>query len=206
MNPLLTQLDHQIGSFRGCRVLELGGVGGLVSFNHLEEIGSLTVVESSQEIIAKISDSLTPEQVPFQIRKADVSELAFVGIESIDICISAFGVASSPDPERLYRQVSRVLRPSGTFVFALPHPLIGRRAFLDLPTDHSYFETMLVDTRVLHLAFDSPPRINVKVLTRALAELKKAGMILDHLEEIGVAPDPRERVMPDFFILRCKKA
>ncbi len=206
MNPLLSQLDRQIGWFPGCRVLELGGAGGLVSFKHLEEIGALTVVESSPEIIAKISDSLSPEQTPFQIRQSDIAQLAFVGIESIDICVSAFGVASSPDPERLFRQVSRVLRLSGIFVFAVPHPLIGRRAFSDLPTDHSYFETTLIETRILQLGFDSPPRITVKVVSRVLGELKKAGFALDSLEEISLAPDMQQPLMPDFYLLRCKKS
>lgn len=205
MNPLLAQLDKQVGSLRGCRVVELGAIAGLVSLFHVEEVASLTVVEPSQDLIAKVSESLAPEQTRFQIHRSELSQLAFVGIESVDVCISSFGAASSSDSERLFRQVKRILRPSGAFVFSVPHPLIGHRAFQELPLDHNYFETSLVDTRVLQLGFEAPGRISVKPLSKVFAELKKVGLYVDTFEEVSLEGGRIRSKMPDFAVLKCKK-
>jgi SAM-dependent methyltransferase len=76
--------------------------------------------------------------------QADATALPFADA-SFDVACSAFGaVPFVSDSALLMREVARVLRPGGRWVFSVPHPF--RWALPDLPDDeglvvrHSYFD------------------------------------------------------------------
>ncbi len=76
--------------------------------------------------------------------QADAESLPF-GDAAFDLACSAFGaVPFVADPARVMREVFRVLRPGGRWVFAVTHPM--RWIFLDDPGErglvatHSYFD------------------------------------------------------------------
>ncbi len=76
--------------------------------------------------------------------QAEATALPFADA-SFDVACSAFGaVPFVSDSARLMREVARVLRPGGRWVFSVPHPF--RWALPDLPDDeglvvrHSYFD------------------------------------------------------------------
>lgn len=205
MNPLIAQLSKMLGSLRACRVIELGGLSGLVTGTQIDAIASLTVVEPAQEIITKITESFYPDPLNFQIRMSPLVELAFINIDSVDVCVSTFGAVTSNNTERFFRQVKRILKPSGTFVFAVPHPLIATRAIELLPSGYSYFDTQVLDTKALALGFDAPNRLITKPLSRTLQEIRRAGMILDNLEEVSTFPATTNSAVPDFTLIKVKK-
>ena len=51
-------------------------------------------------------------------RTGDLADLAFLRAESIDAAFSSSAVAEVDDASRLFRQVQRVLKPNGAFVFS----------------------------------------------------------------------------------------
>jgi SAM-dependent methyltransferase len=81
---------------------------------------------------------------PLRLVQAEATALPFAD-GSFDLACSAFGaVPFVADSALLMREVARVLRPGGRWVFAVPHPF--RWALPDLPDDeglvvrHSYFD------------------------------------------------------------------
>lgn len=81
---------------------------------------------------------------PLRLVQADATRLPFRD-ESFHLLCSAFGaVPFVADSARLMREAARVLRPGGSWVFAVPHPV--RWALPDLPGEeglvvrHSYFD------------------------------------------------------------------
>src|SRR5204862_8357860 len=82
--------------------------------------------------------------VDVPLAQADACALPFASM-SFDIACSAFGaVPFVADSARLMREVYRVLRPGGRWVFSVTHPM--RWIFLDDPGEpglvavHSYFD------------------------------------------------------------------
>jgi len=76
--------------------------------------------------------------------QADAARLPFAD-EAFDVACSAYGaVPFVDDPAQVMREVARVLRPGGRWVFSLTHPV--RWAFPDDPGEHgltairSYFD------------------------------------------------------------------
>ncbi len=205
MNPLVAQLSKTVGSLRACRVVELGGISGLVSASHLDLVGSLTVVEPSPEVIAKILETYSPDPIPFEIRDSALVDLAFINIDSVDVCISTYGAVTANDSERFFRQVKRILKTSGAFFFAVPHPLIATRALELLPPGFRYFDAQILETTALRLGFDAPARLVTKPLSKTFFEVHRAGFTVELMEEISTSPDPSRSGVPDFTIIRARK-
>jgi SAM-dependent methyltransferase len=83
-------------------------------------------------------------RAPLRLVQADATALPFAD-SSFDAACSAFGaVPFVADSARLMREVARVLRPGGRWVFSVPHPF--RWALPDLGderglvVEHSYFD------------------------------------------------------------------
>ena len=62
------------------------------------------------------------EGVKVETHQGPLAELAFVRADTIDAAVSAYGLATVEDRDRVFRQVHRVLRTDRPFVFSLPHP------------------------------------------------------------------------------------
>jgi SAM-dependent methyltransferase len=111
------------GHLGGKRVLELGcGAGqAAVAFARM---GARTIaVDASPEMVAAARRRAEAATVGVDFRIGDVSDLAFVPAESIDLVFSGATLDYVEDLGRVLRSVHRVLRPQGAFVFSLEHPL-----------------------------------------------------------------------------------
>jgi ubiquinone/menaquinone biosynthesis C-methylase UbiE len=118
-----TELRILPGHLGGKRVLELGcGAGqAAVAFARM---GARTIaVDSSPEMLAAARRRAESATVGIDFRLGDLSELAFVPAESIDLVFCGATIDYVEDLGRVLRSVHRVLRPSGAFVFSLEHPI-----------------------------------------------------------------------------------
>ncbi|MCP4201427.1 MAG: methyltransferase domain-containing protein [bacterium] len=119
-------------------------------------------------------------------RQADAMALPFVD-GSFDLVVCQFGVMFFPDRVAAYREIRRVLRPGGTFLFNIWNE-IEKNDFADVVT--RALGTLYPDDPPMFLArtphgHGSPDEIE--------ADLRQAGYkqcALSHREEISPAADP----------------
>ena len=97
----------------GMRVLDLGcGRGGV-----LEQLGEAV---SRPFGVDPDFRSLAEHRLPGLPRAVATAEAVPFAPESFDLVLSSWVLEHLPDPARTFREVSRVLRPGGLFVFLAP--------------------------------------------------------------------------------------
>ena len=177
---------HLLGDVRGARVLEVGA-GAAQGTRWLRTVGGAdavaTDVSAGMLAAARRLDAAVGTRTP--LVQADARELPF-GDASFDVVFTAFGALPFvPDTERVHREVARVLRPGGRWVFSVTHPI--RWAFPDDPgtggltATRSYFDRRpyvetAADGRVLYAEYH-------RTLADHVADVVGAGLVLDGLVE-----------------------
>jgi SAM-dependent methyltransferase len=140
-----------LGEVAGRMVAELGAGSGDCS-DWLRRRGAQAVAtDLSAGMLRLAPHSPGPGGSALPRVQCDGRRLPFVG-QVFDICFSAYGaVPFIADPERLFDEVARVLRPGGRWVFSITHPI--RWSFPDVPgpdgleVTRSYFDrTPYVET------------------------------------------------------------
>ncbi len=134
-----------LGSVVGCRVLEVGCGAGQGS-RWVARNGGLAVGCDIAEGMLAVGRRLNGTTgVPVPLVLADARHLPFAD-RSFDVAFTAFGaIPFVPDPGAIHREVARVLRPGGRWVFSTTHPM--RWVFADDPSaEHlrvvrPYFDT-----------------------------------------------------------------
>jgi SAM-dependent methyltransferase len=133
-----------LGDVRGARVVEVGG-GAAAAARWLKTQGAQVIaLDLSAGMLrhARVAADSSGVRVP--LVQADATHLPFAdGV--FDVACTAFGaVPFVDDSGAVMREVFRVLRPGGRWVFAVTHPM--RWVFLDDPGEggliavHSYFD------------------------------------------------------------------
>jgi SAM-dependent methyltransferase len=119
-----TEDDYRLlGPLQGKRFLDLG-CGGAQSAIAAAKQGAIAIgVDISVEQLGYAKRLIEQEEVKVELKHGDLAELAFQRADSVDIVFSAHAMQYVPDLNRVLRQVHRVLKPSGTLVFSLPHPV-----------------------------------------------------------------------------------
>lgn len=133
-----------LGPIRGTRVLELG-CGAAAGARWLAAGGAVAVgLDLSAGMLRHAAAGNARSGVAVPLVQADGLALPFPD-GYFDTVATAFGaVPFVADSAALMREVARVLRPGGRWVFAVTHPM--RWIFLDDPTErglvavHSYFD------------------------------------------------------------------
>jgi Methylase involved in ubiquinone/menaquinone biosynthesis len=188
------------GHLAGKRVLELGcGAGqAAVAFARM---GARTIaVDSSAEMLAAARRRAEWATVGIDFHLGDLSELAFVPAESIDLVFCGATIDYVEDLGRVLRSVHRVLRPQGAFVFSLEHPVSlclettgpGGPALV-----RSYADPAPVKVERYGEAFLLYPR----TLSEVVATLARAGFRVAALAEpAGADPQRGEGDSGSFFV------
>ena len=69
------------------------------------------------------------EEVRIDLHQGDLADLAFIRADAVDAVISDLAFDDVTDLDRVFRQVSRVLRSDGILLFTLPHPAAGAGSY-----------------------------------------------------------------------------
>lgn len=175
-----------LGPVAGRRVLEVG-CGAAQCARWLADQGAYAVAFdlSARQLqhARRIDEQLG--RAALNLVQAEATALPFAD-GSFDIVCSAFGaVPFVADSALLMREVARVLRPGGRWVFAVPHPL--RWALPDVPDEEGLV--------VRHSYFDRRPYVEQdedgaatyvehhRTLGDRVRELTLAGLVLEDLVE-----------------------
>jgi SAM-dependent methyltransferase len=111
-----------LGDFEGRRVLVLGCGAGHAPVAMALQGAKVIAADPSADRIARTREAAEAHEVKIELHQSDLAELAFVRADSVDLVFSAYGLATEPDLDRVFRQAHRVLKPELYLVFSLPHP------------------------------------------------------------------------------------
>lgn len=174
-----------LGELTGCRVLEVG-CGSAPCARWLTTQGARAVgLDLSAVMLRHAVRAARDTGITVPLVQADAGRLPFAD-GSFDLACSAFGaVPFVADSAAVMREVARVLRPGGRWVFAVTHPM--RWIFPDDPGDagltvaQSYFDrTPYVEVDALGL----PTYVeHHRTMGDRVREIVAAGLLLEDVVE-----------------------
>lgn len=185
---------HLLGDVGGQRVVEIG-CGAAAAARWLATKGAEVVaLDLSAGMLRHAVKSAEHCGVRVPLVQADATHLPFAD-ESFDIACTAFGaVPFVNDSAAVMREVFRVLKPGGRWVFAVTHPM--RWIFLDDPGEgglvaiHSYFD------RRPYVEYDESGTATYvehhRTVGDRLRELVAAGFVLTDIVEPEWPEDNRQ--------------
>ncbi|MBO0839852.1 MAG: methyltransferase domain-containing protein [Sciscionella sp.] len=208
-----------LGDVAGADVLEIG-CGAAMCARWLVRSGARHVVglDLSAGMLrhAKAGNADTGVEVP--LVQASAERLPFAG-ESFDIACSAFGaIPFVADSAAALREVARVLRPGGRWVFAVNHPMAW--IFPDDPGQLGLYAVQSYFDRTPYLETDSAGRATYVEHHRTLGDFVRqihaAGLILvdliepewpaEHTREWGQWSPLRGGLFPGTAIFSCVRS
>ena len=193
--PFLVDWCHPV---QGCVVLDLGCGEGYVA-RQLKQRGAarLEGMDISAEMIGKAREQEASQNLGIRFRVGDATDLSMFADESFDLvaAVFLFNYLTTEQSLTTMREVARVLKPGGRFVFAVPHPSLPflrpqEPPFYFAPGDHGYFSgrDRGFEGRIWRRDGKSVPvRCVHKTLEDYFACLRSAGFLsLPELKELHV--------------------
>jgi 2-polyprenyl-3-methyl-5-hydroxy-6-metoxy-1,4-benzoquinol methylase len=178
-----------IGPVAGKPVLEIGCGGGQCAVAFAEQGASVTAVDIASSQIEFARDLAAKNGVAIGFHQRDMTDLSPIASESQEVVFSANAFAYVDDLLACFREVYRVLKPGGLFVWSVGHPfyLLDEQTLRPL---HSYFDTgKFVEGEETGCAFAH----NRRTVSDYVNTLAAAGFVIERMVE----PDSRQRYACD---------
>ncbi len=194
-----------LGDVRGKRILELG-CGAASAGRWLVSQGAEVIgLDLSAGMLRHAVSQNTSSGVRVPLVQADATALPFRP-QAFDTVFTAFGaVPFIEDSARVMREVFRVLKPGGKWVFSVTHPM--RWIFLDDPTEHGLVAVHSYFDRRAYVEYDETGAATYvehhRTLGDRIRELLAAGFVLDDLIE-PEWPEGHEQIWGQWSPLRGK--
>jgi ubiquinone/menaquinone biosynthesis C-methylase UbiE len=112
----LGMLREQLLSTASGRVLEIGGGTGANLRYYGASVESLTVTEPEPPMLKRLQRRAQEEESRATILRAPAEDIPF-GDDSFDTAVSTLVLCGVDDQQRALREIRRVLRPGGRFLF-----------------------------------------------------------------------------------------
>lgn len=106
--------------------LEIGFGTGLNLAHYPPAVTELTIIDAADHLPARVAERIAAAPFPVTRAQLDAERLPFPDA-SFDTVVSTWTLCSIPDPVAALREIRRVLRPDGAFLF-LEHGLSDRPA------------------------------------------------------------------------------
>ena len=197
-----------IGDVSGKRILDLGCGDGQAAVAFARKGATSIAVDASVRMLDRARTLAENAAVRVEWHQGDVADLAFLRAESVDIVFSAYSLGEVGDLHRVFRQVHRVLKNRGAFVFSYEHPIglcVGREP-PDTPSTPisrvvrmSYF----TDEPVTLEREGQPIRVYVRPASEVFHALSRGGFRVEVLAE--PRPSGADALVPRTIIWRGRK-
>jgi SAM-dependent methyltransferase len=202
-----------LGDVRGKRVLDLGCGTGQASITLARQGAHAIAIDSSAARLAEGRARAEAEEVRLEWHPGDLADLAFLRAESIDLAVSFGALGEVEDLDRVLRQVHRVVRPGGAFVFSYEHPLALCAARDDgpqgsLPLGRREVRRSYFDRAPLAIERDGE---KVSLYPRTIADVFTAAGRAGFRVDVIVEPEPLRSAdpgpaIPTAIIWRARKS
>ena len=157
-------------------VLEIGfGFGASIPHYPAEGIVALTALEPSAGMLRRARKTI--DSAPFEVTllRASAEEIPLPD-RAFDTVVSNWTLCTIPDPARALREVARVLKPEGTFLFV-------EHGLAEDPRVARWQERLTP----LHRALTGGCRLDVPVDS----VLRESGLVIERLERYRGRPGPK---------------
>jgi ubiquinone/menaquinone biosynthesis C-methylase UbiE len=115
---ILPNLERLVDAKKGMRILEIGGGEGFIARALSARGASITVTDISPELI-KIGKE-KGGGIEYRVSKAE--DLSWAQAASCDVVLAVLTLQNMEKIEPVLKEVARVLREGGRFIFVLNHP------------------------------------------------------------------------------------
>ena len=130
-----------LGNVRGKKILELGCGGGQCSIAFAKQGAKVTGLDLSKEQLKFAKVLAKKEKVNVDFINGSFINLKRIKTNSKDIVFSAFAFQYAPDLKKIFKQVYRILKKNGLFVFSFDHPIYSLISLKTKKIKRSYFKT-----------------------------------------------------------------
>lgn len=205
---LTQQVIRLIGDVKGKRVLELGMAKDSLSLGLVGRGAIPVLIEESREKLIEVKRIQEQRDLRFELRQSELADLAFFPAESIDIALSVIALSGTSDLARVFRQLQRVLKLQGSFIFGLVHPLMilnmSKHLNLSAPHYKSHEEFESKDF-ALNFPIPLPERIRSISFSESFSLLKRAGLSIDQILEIPDKEVNGNPCDPSILLIKARK-
>ena len=129
-----------IGNVKGKKVLEIGCGGAQCSIAFAKQGAKVSAIDISTEQLKFAKALAEKNKVKINFYQGDIKSLKQIKSNSQDIVFSAFALLYVDNLSKCFKEVKRVLKKKGLFVFSLDHPFYGRIDKDTLKIKRSYFD------------------------------------------------------------------
>ena len=179
-----------IGPVAGQRILEIGCGGAQTSIAFAKMGALVTGVDVAASEIEFAKELIQKHMVKVDLLQRDMSDLTPITSESQDVVFSSSAFGYVDDLSVCFKEVFRVLKPAGLFVWGVGHPFLGIIDTETMRVKRSYFETgVRVEGAETGCAFACVDR----TVSEYLNTLLESGFQIERLVE----PDSRKRYTCD---------
>ena len=196
-----------MGKVRGKRILEVGCGGGQNAIVLAKWGASCTGVDPSDAQLAHARKLAQEHGVEVQFANGMAEDLGSFPAESFDLVLSSYAFDYVSDIQQAYREVWRVLKPGGPFVFCQSHPWFQAVGWHlagdpDAPEvgDYASWPALEEWDWAFENGTSAPMRGHLRPLSQVLNQLIEAGFSLERFLEqnyedvAGASPEELERL------------
>lgn len=130
-----------LGKIKGKKILEIGCGGAQCGIAMAKQGAKVTGIDISKEQLKFAKELAENNKVKITFYQGDIKNLKQIKSNTQDIVFSAFALHYVDNLQKCFREVHRVLKKKGIFVFSFPHPSYNIINSKTLKINRSYFKT-----------------------------------------------------------------
>ncbi|MFI7060206.1 class I SAM-dependent methyltransferase [Kribbella sp. NPDC050124] len=191
-DPVTTSLFELLGDVSGKRVLDVACGHGRISRGLARNGATVVGVDVSAAMLGKARELEEQEPLGIQYLQADAADPQRLQGEGYDAAVCSMGIADIDDLDGALANVRRLLRPDGTFAFAILHPCFPGIEGVSgaWPSDGTYYDERYWRADGTLSTLRQQVGANHRTLSTYLNTLHAHGFTLTRTAEPAPAIDP----------------